>query len=241
MPSLLHLDSSAHRSTQSITRRLSATFAEAWRAEHGHRRDAAYLYRDLATDPVPPLDTAYCTLGRRVERLGLVPLNEVDASIETEAERRAWARTRPLIAEILAADTVVIGAPMYNYSVPAALKAWIDRVSFPGAFAADALHDTRFVVITARGGSYGPGTKRRSLDFFTPYLRAYLAKQGAAEENVHFVVAELTLADLAPHLASFRDDAAESLAAAQAQVSTLVHRGTTAASYSGSTRGAHDA
>ncbi|HEU5332397.1 MAG TPA: NAD(P)H-dependent oxidoreductase [Actinocrinis sp.] len=244
MPSLLHLDSSAHRSTESISRRLGATFAEAWRAEHGPA--AAYTYRDLAADPVPPLDTAFCALGRRAERLGLLSLATIDALIETEAERRAWALTRPLIDEILAADTVVIGAPMYNYSVPAALKAWIDRVSFPGAFTdpddhASLLSDTQFVVISARGGTYAPGTRRHARDFFTPYLRAYLLKQGATEENIHFAVAELTLAGLAPHMASSRAQAADSLAAAKAQVSVLARRGTAIASYSGSTRDAHDA
>ena len=243
MPSLLHLDSSAHRSTESISRRLSAAFAEAWRAEHGP--GAAYAYRDLAADPVPPLDTAYCALGRRVERLGLVPLSRVDALIETEAERRAWALTRPLIDEILAVDTVVIGAPMYNYSVPAALKAWIDRISFPGVFAdpgggESLLRDKQFVVASARGGAYGRGTGRQAMDFFTPYLRAYLLKQGAAEQNIHFAVAELTLAGLAPHLASSRGRAADSLAAAEAEVNRLVRRGTAVASYSGSTGGAPD-
>ena len=245
MPSLLHLDSSAHRSTESVSRRLSAAFAEAWRAEHG--RDAAhvYVYRDLAADPVPPLDTAYCALGRRAERLGLVPLSGVDALIETEAERHAWALTRPLIGEILTADTVLIGAPMYNYSVPATLKAWIDRISFPGAFAdpdggESLLRDKQFVVVNARGGAYGPGTRSQAMDFFTPYLRAYLLKQGAAEENVHFAVAELTLADLAPHSASSRARANDSSAAAEAEVERLVRRGTAVASYSGPTGGARD-
>lgn len=247
MPSLLHLDSSANRSTESVSRRLGARFAAAWRAEYGeYGPSAAYTYRDLAADPVPPLDTAFCALGRRTERLGLVPLGAVEALIETQAERRAWALTRPLIDEVLAADTVVICAPMYNFSVPASLKAWIDRVGFPGAFASpddggSLLRDTRFVVISARGGTYGPGTRRQAQDFFTPYLRAFLIKQGAAEGNIHFAVAELTLAGLAPHMASSQAQADASLAAAQDDVDRLVRLGTTAASYSGSTRGAYDA
>ncbi|HEY6423100.1 MAG TPA: NAD(P)H-dependent oxidoreductase [Pseudonocardiaceae bacterium] len=78
---------------------------------------------------------------------------------------------------------MLIGAPMYNYSVPASLKAWIDRVSFPGAFTDpdtgdSLLHATRVVVITARGGAYGPGTPRQAWDFQTPYLRAYFGTQG---------------------------------------------------------------
>jgi FMN-dependent NADH-azoreductase len=95
-------------------------FANTWRALHG---SAGYRYRDLAADPVPSLNTAYCTLGRRVERHGLVPPARVAALVESPTEKREWALTRPLITELLAADTVLIGAPMYNFSVPAALKA----------------------------------------------------------------------------------------------------------------------
>jgi FMN-dependent NADH-azoreductase len=223
MMSLLHLDSSANRSGESVSRQLTALFVDTWRALHGA---AGYRYRDLAADPVPPLDTAYCALGRRVERHGLVPPPMVAALAESPDEKREWALTRPLISELLSADTVVIGAPMYNYSVPALLKAWIDRVSFPGAFTDpdtgdSLLHGTRVVVITARGGAYDPGTPREAWDFQTPYLRAYFGKQGVAEENMYFVKAEMTMTGLVPHLARFRPLAASSLAAARAEVSAL--------------------
>ncbi len=94
-------------------------FADTWRALHG---SIGYRYRDLAADPVPPLDSAHCALGRRVERHGLVPPARVAALIESPAEKREWSLTRPLITELLAADTVLIGAPMYNFSIPASLK-----------------------------------------------------------------------------------------------------------------------
>jgi FMN-dependent NADH-azoreductase len=221
--SLLHLDAGANRSSDSVSRQLTALFADTWQDTH---RSGSYRHRDLAADPVPPVDTAYCTLGRRVERHGLVPPAKVAEFVHGPAEKRQWALTRPLITELLAADTVLIGAPMYNYSVPASLKAWIDRVSFPGAFIdpnnrASLLHDTRVVIITARGGDYGPGTAREGWDFQTPYLRAYLGKQGVAEEHIHFVNAEMTLAGLVPRLAHLRAMAASSLAAARAEVTAL--------------------
>jgi FMN-dependent NADH-azoreductase len=220
---LLHLDSSANRSAESVTRRLTALFAEAWRASHG---PAAYRYRDLVADPVPPLDGAYCALGRRLERHGPVPPAQVPALVENADEARQWALTRPLIAEVLAADTVLIGAPMYNYGVPAALKAWIDRVSFPGAFldphtGGSLLRATRIVIVASRGGQYRPGTPHRASDFQTSYLCAYFGKQGVPEENVHVVTAELTLAGLAPHLARFAGRAERSLAAARERVTAL--------------------
>ncbi|MEV4758919.1 NAD(P)H-dependent oxidoreductase [Micromonospora sp. NPDC049559] len=223
MTSLLHLDAGANRSSESVSRQLTALFADTWRARHPAGR---YRYRDLAADPVPPLETAYCTLGRRVERHGPTPPARVHELISSPAEGRQWALTQPLITELLAAETVLIGAPMYNYSVPASLKAWIDRVSFPEAFTdpetgGSLLRGTRVVVVAARGGAYGPGTPRESWDFQTPYLRAYFADRGVAEEHMRFVSAELTLAGLVPHLAQLRPMAADSLATARAEVIAL--------------------
>ncbi|MFB7552312.1 FMN-dependent NADH-azoreductase [Streptomyces sp. NPDC056154] len=223
MTSLLHLDSSANRCGESLSRQLTSLFADTWRSLHG---TAGYRYRDLAADPVPPLGTAYCSLGRRVERHGLVPPPEVDALVESPAEKREWALTRPLVSELLAADTLLIGAPMYNYSVAASLKAWIDRVGFPGAFTdpdtgESLLRATQVVVITTQGGSYGPGTPREAWDFQTPYLRTYFCGQGVADENLSFVGVEMTMAGLVPHLARFRPLAESSLAAARAEVTAL--------------------
>ncbi|KIF68450.1 NAD(P)H dehydrogenase [Streptomyces sp. AcH 505] len=226
LPSLLHLDSSANRSGESVSRQLTARFADTWRAAHGPA--AGYRYRDLAADPVPPLDTAYCVLGRRLEREGLVPPQEVDALLGTPAEKETWELTHPLITELLTADTVVIGAPMYNYAVSASLKAWIDRITFPGAFTdpatgGSALRGTKVVVLGARGGAYGPGTPREGWDFQTPYLRKYFAGLGVRDENLRFVTAELTVAPALPALAEFRPLATESLAAARAETTALAH------------------
>jgi FMN-dependent NADH-azoreductase len=232
MTTLLHLDSSANRSSQSISRQLTALFADTWQSLHG---STGYRYRDLAADPVPPLSTAYCALGRRVERHGPVPPDMVAAVAESLLEQQEWALTRPLITELLAACTVLIGAPMYNYSVPAALKAWIDRVSFPGAFidpntGNSLLRDTKVVVVIARGGAYGPGSPREGWDFETPYLRTYFGKHGVTEGNMSFVSAEMTKAGLVPRLARFRRRAASSLAAARAEVTALASTVTCAAS-----------
>lgn len=225
MTTLLHLDSSANRTSESVTRRLTALFAQDWRAANG---DAGYRYRDLAADPVPPPDTAFCSLGRRVERHdGPVPLDKVAALAETAAEERAWALALPLIREVRAAGTILIGAPMYNLSVPAALKTWIDRVTFPRAFTDpdtgdSVLGGTRVVVIAARGGAYGPGTRAEGFDFQLPYLRAYFRRYGVPDENIRCIAAELTLAGLAPHLARRRPEADRSLAAATAAVRAAV-------------------
>ncbi|MEU6348580.1 NAD(P)H-dependent oxidoreductase [Streptomyces sp. NPDC047072] len=216
---LLHIDSSADTAADSVSRRLTGLFATI-------RKNASdpCRHRDLTAAPVPPIGPAYATLGRRVERAGLVPPEKVAALIETADEEREWALTQPLIAELLAADTLLLGVPMYNFSIPASLKAWIDRVTFPGAYVdpgtgESLLRDTRVVVVMARGGGYGPGTPREPYDFQTPYLRAYFTDLGVTD--LHFVAAELTLAGVLPQLEELADLGAASLERARAAVTAL--------------------
>lgn len=226
-PVLLHLDSGADRRGASVTRRLSGLFARIWRERHG---DGGYRYRDLAEAPVPLVGSGYIGLGTRVERQGAVPLERVAALAEGAEEEREWALTLPLIEELRAvggaAGTVLLGVPMYNFGVPAALKAWIDRVSFPGAYTDPAdgrslLGGVRVVVVAACGGGYGPGTPHESCDFQVPYLRAYFARLGVAEDRLHVVRAELTRAGDIPGLARFQQAADASLVAAREAVAGL--------------------
>jgi FMN-dependent NADH-azoreductase len=214
---LLHLDSSANRSDESVTRRLTGLFADRWRSDHG---SAEYRYRDLAAEPVPPIDTAYCQLGRRSEREGVVPLELVGTLVENAAEADAWALTEPLINDVLASSTILIGAPMYNFSLPAALKAWIDRITFPGALA---LGNIEVVVITSRGGAYGPGTPREGWDYEVPYLRAYFTNYGVRDDNIRFITAEFSLAGLVPQLAHLRPLAEQSLTEAISSITAGQH------------------
>ncbi|MFF8594729.1 FMN-dependent NADH-azoreductase [Streptomyces sp. NPDC015220] len=220
---LLHIDSSADATADSVSRRLTARFAGAWRERHGAAR---YRHRDLATAPVPPLTPAYTALGRRVEREGFVPPAKVPALIDGPAEQREWDLTLPLVDELRCARTVLLGVPMYNFSVPASLKAWIDRVTFPGAFTdpdtgESLLRGTRVVAVMARGGGYGPGTPREAFDFQTPYLRAYFGNLGVAPDHLHLVAAELTRVDVLPRLAGLEHLAAASLAAAEERMTEL--------------------
>lgn len=223
MSSLLHLDSSASTEADSISRRLTALFAEAWRRRHQH---GSYRYRDLAVDPIPLVGPGYCSLGIRVQQHGTPPPDQVDALVGDPDEQREWALTRPLINELLAADTVLIGSPMYNLSVPAALKAWIDRITFPGAYTDPAtglnrLRHTRVVVALARGSSYRPGAPREGLDFQEPYLRAYFGNLGVSRPNLHLITADLTRAAQIPAMARFEPVAADSLASARVQLAAL--------------------
>ncbi len=99
-----------------------------------------------------------------------------------------------VLEEFLAADTVVIGAPMYNFSLPSQLKAWIDRLMIPGRtfrYTAEGpeglVKGKRVIVALARGGYYDAGSPAGALEHLETYLRAVLGFIGIEPE---FIVAE---------------------------------------------------
>ncbi|MBB6348060.1 FMN-dependent NADH-azoreductase [Nonomuraea muscovyensis] len=215
MAHLLHLDAGARAGSLSHSRELGRAFAAHWRTAHPA---GTYTYRDLVTDPVAPIGEARARLALESSRHGVRDLAAMDRVAAAAGLAEEWAATRPLVEQLLAADVLLIGAPMYNFSVPAALKAWIDRVTLPWL----PLAARSAVVLTARGGAYGPGTPREPFDFQEPYLRAYFTALGL--EDVEFVHTELTHAPVMPFLADFRDAHETSRAAALDAVRTLAAR-----------------
>jgi FMN-dependent NADH-azoreductase len=174
---LLQIDSSARASSES--RKLTAHFVRDWKAEHP---SGTVTERDLATTPLPHItDHWSATYG--------------DPAKFTPEQRQYLATSDNLIEELRAADTVVIGAPMYNHMISWELKAWIDQVVRVGktiVFDATGLKGQlvgkKAVVITARGGSYPAGSSRATVDFQEPYLRHILKTLGFSD--VTFVHAE---------------------------------------------------
>ncbi|MCK2214870.1 NAD(P)H-dependent oxidoreductase [Actinomadura sp. ATCC 31491] len=201
---LLHLDASARRN--SFSRRLSALYADTWRAAHP---GAGYAYRDLAAHPVPHIGEAWTELCDHVLEHEITDLARYPEAVRTPAQRAAWAIVEPLLAEVVAADVILIGTPMYNYSIPSALKAWLDQITFPRM----SLAGRSFVVTGARGGAYGPGTPREPYDHEERYLRDFLRGHFRVED-VTFIHAELVNARLDPALAHLREQHEESVAAA---------------------------
>src|ERR1700712_974326 len=107
MPQLLHIDSS-FRHEASRSRALSAHYAEAWRAAHP---DGTVTYRDLAADPIPHLDEA------------AFMANMLAPEDRTPAQRDSRALAETLVGEVLGADDIVVGMPLYNFGPPTQLKA----------------------------------------------------------------------------------------------------------------------
>jgi FMN-dependent NADH-azoreductase len=141
---------------------------------------ATVIHRDLGSEPVPHLTTA------TVAGIRGVPA--------TDAELATRALSDELIAELRAADTIVIGAPMYNFSIPTGLRAWFDYVLRAGetfkyseAGPQGLLAGKRVIVIESRGGLYSEGPAQ-AIDFQEPYLRALLGFIGL--NDVTFIHAE---------------------------------------------------
>jgi len=211
MSHLLHLDASARPA--SISRSLGARFADRWRL---HNPAGDYRYRDLAADPVPLISPGWTAICDELLRRGITEPARYAEVVDTEARRAAWAVCAPLLAELLAADLVLIATPMYNFGVPAALKAWIDQVTFPRM----TLPGTRFVVLSARGGSYRPGTPRAEVDHQERYLRDFFAGHFGVTDAT-FVAAELTNSLVDPRLAEQSEAHRRSHAAALAEIDRL--------------------
>ncbi|MEU4706503.1 NAD(P)H-dependent oxidoreductase [Nocardia salmonicida] len=211
MTHLLHLDASAR--ANSLSRELGREFVQAWRdAEPG----GTYTYRDLAAEPTPFIDEGWTELCDAVLAAGVTDLGRLAELAVTPAARAAWRVVEPLLAQVLAADVILIGTPMYNYSIPASLKAWLDQVTFPRM----SLGQRRFVVVTARGGAYSPGAPKAAFDYQERFLRDFFAGHFAVTDTV-FVNAELANAVQDPNLAHLRDAHEASLAAARAEVRSL--------------------
>lgn len=175
MSQILVIESSA-RQQDSVSRALTAQFIAQWQATHPADN---IQVRDLARDPVPHLDSTL---------LGgwMTPGDQ-----QSEAEKAALARSNQLTEELLAADVLVLAAPMYNFAIPSTLKAWLDHVLRAGLTfkytetgPQGLLTGKRAFVLTARGGVYAGSP----LDHQEPYLRQVLAFIGIHE--VEFIHAE---------------------------------------------------
>ena len=175
MSNVLIIESSA-RQQDSISRQLTQQFISQWQA--AHPADQVTL-RDLALNPVPHLDA-----------------NLLGGWMKPEAQRNAdeqssLQRSNELTDELLAADVLMLAAPMYNFAIPSTLKAWLDHVLRAGVTfkytetgPQGLLTGKKAYVLTARGGLYAGSTS----DHQEPYLRQVLAFVGI--HDVTFIHAE---------------------------------------------------
>lgn len=180
MPTLLHLDSSP-RGERSHSRALTAEFARRWQTAHP---GGCVVHREVGLTPLPLVSEAWIAAAYS------------DPAAHSPEQAAAITVSDELIDELFAADELVIGAPMYNFAIPAALKAWVDQVvrarrTFDPTTYQGLVTGKKATVITARGGAgYGPGEAMAALNHEDPYLRTILGFIGITD--VSFVHAENT-------------------------------------------------
>ncbi len=205
MPTLLHIDSSADLA-HSRSRALTAAFADAWRARGP---EYTVVRRDLHVDPLPHLEASALHWAASDRT--------ADEVVAPEAE----ALRQEVIDELLAADVLLVGSPLYNYTVPSTLKAWLDRVHIPGVLVGDVqpMQGRPVVTVVSRGGTYEADTPTEGWDHGSPVLQIIL---GTALGMKHYpVTVSATLADRLPDLAPLADHAAAEFADAKTTLERL--------------------
>lgn len=198
---ILHIDASASDAAVSHSRRLSAELVDRLKAANP---GASVVYRDVVVDRLPHVDMTI--------RQAWAPEGEKDASL---AETMAW--SRELVGELKAANVIVIGSPMYNFTVPSTLKAWIDHVAIAGEtfkYTASGPHGLltgKAYLALSSGGIYSQGPFA-SNEHLATYLTSILGFLGISDIEV--VQAE--------GVAYGPEQDAAAMLAARAQIGTLV-------------------
>lgn len=172
---LLHIDSSI-LGKDSVSRQLTRAVVDELRRIHPA---IEVDYRDLGRQ-APDHFSAEALLAR-----------SVDPSQRTAAQREEAAREQELLEEFLAADIIVLGAPMYNFSIPSQLKAWLDRIIVAGRTFRYTVEGPvglaagkRVVIASSRGGSYPAGSPAQAMDHQETYLESALGFMGIKDIEV---------------------------------------------------------
>ena len=172
MPSLLAIQVSP-RFESSTSRKLTTLFIDEWRTAH---LNGQVVVRDLARTPLPYVDLPW---------IGGAFTPPEQHSPESVA---AIAVSNELVAELQAADHIVIGTPMYNFSIPAVLKAWIDHIVRAGVTISPdnvgLLTGKKATIILASGGDFSPGSPVEKYNQASGYLRQVLAWIGITDVEI---------------------------------------------------------
>lgn len=174
---LLHIDSSI-LGQASVSRELSADIVASFKSHHP---GLVVIRLDLAATPIGHLTAAHLAAAQGAP---------VDDGLKSDVTLG-----RAALDEFLAANIVVVGAPMYNFGISSQLKAWIDRISIAGKTFRYGEHgpvglcgDKKLLIVSSRGGIYSEGSPAAAYDHQETYLRAALGFLGITD--IHFIRAE---------------------------------------------------
>jgi FMN-dependent NADH-azoreductase len=174
---VLHIDSSV-LGPHSVSRQVSAAIVDRLRQA---KPNLEIMYRDLASTPLAHLTGSH--------------LAAAQGGVADTALQHDLATGQAMLDEFLAADIVVLGAPMYNFTIPSQLKAWIDRIVVAGKtfkYGAEGVEglagNKRVIVAISRGGFYGAGTAAAAGEYVETYLRWVFGFIGV--KNLEFISAD---------------------------------------------------
>lgn len=172
---LLHVDSSINGAV-SVSRGLTRQATEQWLAQHP---GTEVEYLDLAAD-TPPHFSADAMGFRRAQQ-----------GEPSQAEQRENALSERLVSQFLAADVIVVGAPLYNFSIPSQLKAWIDRLAQAGrtfrytSAGPEGLAKGKTVIaVLSRGGVYSNSDIGQAMEHQESYLKTIFGFFGITDIRI---------------------------------------------------------
>ncbi len=196
MSYLLHIDASSF-DAESISRQIARSFLNSWGGKD-------IVYRDLAVTPVPHITAA--GISARV----------TDRALHTPEQAAAQAVQDELVDEFLGAGGYLFTAPVYNYGIPSVLKAWIDQIGVSGRTVhlpdGPLTAGRPAVVVSSRGGSYGPGEPHEGRDHLVPNIQEILGVDMGLQ--IRFITSSWGLAEVLPMLSPLIPQHRDSLAAA---------------------------
>jgi FMN-dependent NADH-azoreductase len=190
MTTLLHIDSSI-QGEGSVTRELTKAIVADLRSK---RPDLQVHYVNLAAQPLTHLTLDLLPSDHPLSGVGVGGVGVGGVGVGGPDDLHSRLAGEAALDVFLAAEIVVIGAPMYNFTVPTQLKAWLDRILIPGrtfryspAGPEGLMGGKRVIVAAAAGGFYGAGTPHAPAEHVRSYLGAVFAIIGITPQ---FIVAE---------------------------------------------------
>jgi len=184
MSYLLHIDATSFDG-ESISRQVARSFREGWAGP--------VVHRDLAAEPVPHLTAAG------------ISARFTDPARHTPEQAAAAALQDELIDEFLGAGGYLFTVPLYNYAAPSSFKAWLDQMAVVGRTIATPggppAAGRPAVVVSSRGGGYGPGAPHHGRDHLVPHLQTMLGLELGLD--LEFITPEFGLAPVVPVMAAF--------------------------------------
>jgi FMN-dependent NADH-azoreductase len=173
MKTLLRIDSSSLSEGVSFSRQLTNEFVDQWKQNNAN---AKVITRDLVAIEIPIVTAEWIKAGHTPE---------ID---RTPAQRDVLALSDKLVAELQESDEYVFGISMYNFTVPAVMKLWIDQIvrlgktlSYENGAPKGLLHNKKATFIVASGGDYSTGSPLAAMNFVEPYLRAIFGFLGVID------------------------------------------------------------